>query len=433
MKKIFVLSSVVSSLLLATGINRNLQRVVPDTNTVLVNQEYVDSLPKGWNLIGVEHNITDLSVFKNVDITWINDRNTKNWEVYSNMPDINGNIESSPYKQIKSIPAASGIWIYRKIDLPKFTYFAYDVLEKNDKEAKVELKVNIALPQNNALFYEAKVYDNEKEVNVGFLPQFDDNNYSTADMNLTGGFHKITVCQGVGSADFSPATIRYNVCKSLDISVDLPLSSDKYTNKFELGFPSNALGSDDNYMYVIDRNNYYIYKINPSTNEKEKLFKVSSYPNSLEIYDNYFYVGQVGNNKITKYDANGSEVGSYNVSFPDGLTILDKKIYSVAHDRDGKLLVMDLDFNQIGTFDTGLDDICGLAHDDKYLYILTESGDVYRIDPQTDEKIKIFNNQSFFRDNNTHYGIEGITVYNSYLWISYIDDESLYKIDVPLN
>jgi sugar lactone lactonase YvrE len=431
MKKFLLSISVMGSMLFASSADKTLHKIIPDKNTVLVNQNYVDNLSKGWNLIGVEHNITDLSILKNVDIAWIYDNKSKQWRVFSNMNDIKNVIANTKYsdKFLTSIPAGSGIWVYRKIDLPKIEKFDYEIIDKNDKEAKVRLKINVLYPKNNNLFYVNKFYDNGKEKNLSMLPPLN-NDYSIADINLTGGYHKLTLCEGVGLLNTS--SVRYNVCKSIDLSIDLPLSNDKYVDKIDLGFESNALSSDDKYLYAIDRGSYYVYKINPSTKEKEKLFRVSSYPNSLEVYNNYFYVGEYGNRKIVKYDINGTKIASYNVSFPDGLTILNDKIYSVKYDKDGELLVLDTDFNKIGTLDTGVDDVCGLAHDDKYLYVLAESGDIYRIDTETKEKILIFNNQEFIRDGNSDYGIEGITVFNNYLWISYTNDKALYRIDIPL-
>jgi len=234
MKK-FIISTVLSGLLFATGINTKLSKTIPDENTVLVNQEYIDSLSKGWNLIGVEHTIDNLSeTFKNTDIVWIYNNEVKKFYAYtnSNFPDIRADIEESGYLYPFSfIPAGSGIWVYRKIDLPEFKYFDYEILDKNENEVKVRLKINISLPQNDNLFYVTKAYDNNKEIELSFLPPLNEN-YSIADINLTRGLHKITICQGVGSADFSPATIRYNVCKSIDIGTDLPDFNDynEYNN-----------------------------------------------------------------------------------------------------------------------------------------------------------------------------------------------------------
>ena len=244
MKK-FLGSAVIVGFLFASGFNPNLSKIIPDKNTVLVNEEYIDGLSKGWNLIGVEHNITDLSILKNIDIAWMYNNKTKKWEVYSPMPDID--IDALPYRKITSIPAGSGIWVYRKINLPKFTYLNYDILEKNNNEMKVELKVNIDLPKDNNLFYEEKTYDNGKEINLKFLPSFDEN-YSIADVNLTRGYHKITICEGIGSANFSPATVRYNVCKSIGIGTDLPDFDENDINHSNM----NAVTNLPPYPYIYE-------------------------------------------------------------------------------------------------------------------------------------------------------------------------------------
>lgn len=72
----------------------------------------------------------------------------------------------------------------------------------------------------------------------------------------------------------------------------------------------------------------------------------------------------------------------------------------------------------------------GVVSKDTYLYILGEDGDIYQYNTITGESVKFFNNTEFTGSGN--YGLEGITILGDYLYVSYINDGSLYKIDMPL-
>jgi len=60
MKKFISLSLITAGFLYASSNSYTLKKIIPDESTVIVNQDYIDNLPKGWNLIGVEHNISNL-------------------------------------------------------------------------------------------------------------------------------------------------------------------------------------------------------------------------------------------------------------------------------------------------------------------------------------------------------------------------------------
>jgi len=237
MKKLLLMSGMALSLLFGEA-STDLPPMGNSYSNV-VNQNYIDNLPKGWSLIGIEHNVKNLNDFRNSDIIYTFDKNSKNWKVYSPMSDIQEDIKKSPYNGqiLTSIPAGSGIWVYRKIDLPKFQLFNYKILQKTDNTAKVELKLNISLPNANELFYKNTYFDNEKEINLTFSPSMD-KNYSTADINLTANTtHKITICEGVGFINSPTSKIRYNVCKTISISTDNESSTNENENNANSDIP----------------------------------------------------------------------------------------------------------------------------------------------------------------------------------------------------
>jgi hypothetical protein len=119
--------------------------------------------------------------------------------------------------------------------------------------------------------------------------------------------------------------------------------------------------------------------------------------------------------------------------FPDGLDIYQNKIYSVTNDLSGVLTIFDINGSYLDQLDTGIDDIVGISHTEYFFYILSEDGDIYQTNPTTGESKRIFNNDNLFEKGNNDKGLEAITVFNNYVYISYINDSSIYRIDVNLS
>ncbi len=70
------------------------------------------SLTSGWTLLGTPIEITDLSVFDNVNLVWIYDKDsTTPWSAYSSNQTTKQAIEDTNIPLINSIPANSGIWV----------------------------------------------------------------------------------------------------------------------------------------------------------------------------------------------------------------------------------------------------------------------------------------------------------------------------------
>ena len=111
----------------------------------------------------------------------------------------------------------------------------------------------------------------------------------------------------------------------------------------------------------------------------------------------------------------------------------NNRIYAVTNDRSNILSIFDLDGKKMGTLATGVPDITGITHTNKYLYILSEDGNIFQVDSTTGKSNKIFTNDNLFTRGNNNQGLEAITILNNYIYVSYIDDVSIYKIDINLN
>lgn len=85
--------------------------VVP-TSTALTASD-IDALSSGWNLVGTQYTITDLSIFDNAKIIWIYNP-TDLWGAYTSDTTLKAQIISNDSIQlIDAIPAHSGIWVFK--------------------------------------------------------------------------------------------------------------------------------------------------------------------------------------------------------------------------------------------------------------------------------------------------------------------------------
>ncbi len=117
--------------------------------------------------------------------------------------------------------------------------------------------------------------------------------------------------------------------------------------------------------------------------------------------------------------------------FPDGIELYNNKIYSITNDRYGVLTIYDTDGNELGTLSTGIDDIVAIAHTDKYLYILSEDGDVYQVNPRTGNSRLAINN-SGFTEGDSFGGLEGIDIFKNYIYMTNVDDSTIYRVDLDI-
>jgi len=145
-----------------------------------------------------------------------------------------------------------------------------------------------------------------------------------------------------------------------------------------------------------------------------------------------YYYGAAHNASIRKLDiSTGAETVVIADIFPDGMDFFRGKIYSVIDDRDERLAVFDSNGNALGILKTGIDDFVAITHSNKYLYILSEDGDVYQTDPDTGESILVVDN-SGFQEGDSFGGVEGIDVFKNHIYLSNVDDSSIYRIELDI-
>ena len=148
--------------------------------------------------------------------------------------------------------------------------------------------------------------------------------------------------------------------------------------------------------------------------------------------NNYFYSGAYdkGIYNLNLNDSSQRRIASSN--FPDGLDLYKNKLYVVSNDRSGILTILNTDGEQLSTLNTGISDITGITHTDDFLYILSEDGEIFQTNPTTGKSIKIFVNNNLFEAGNNNNGLEAITILNKKIYVSYINDTSIYLINIDL-
>jgi len=89
------------------NINDN-QEVISDTTYMEIS-----NLSTGWNLIGTKSGLSDLSIFSSANTVWIYNNSTSSWSAYSPNSTTMSAINKSNIDVISTIPANSGIWVYK--------------------------------------------------------------------------------------------------------------------------------------------------------------------------------------------------------------------------------------------------------------------------------------------------------------------------------
>ncbi len=196
--------------------------------------------------------------------------------------------------------------------------------------------------------------------------------------------------------------------------------------------------TNDGVNIIYGTNDGKIHSINPVTGKITYLYNTGEKINGLAYRNNgeYFY-SSLSSKTINalNIDNNTSEVIS-NTAWPDGLDLYRDKIYVVTANRNGNLTILNTNGEEYGSIDTGIDDIVGITHTDRFLYILAESGDIYQTDSETGVSNLIFINENLAEHSDGVLGLEAITILNNYIYISNVsteDDSSIYKIDINLS
>jgi hypothetical protein len=76
-----------------------------------ITQEYISSLDNGWHLLGTENNITNVSIFDNIQIVW-QYKNDK-WKAYSQQEIYKNAISDANISTFDQIDKNSGFWILK--------------------------------------------------------------------------------------------------------------------------------------------------------------------------------------------------------------------------------------------------------------------------------------------------------------------------------
>ena len=181
-----------------------------------------------------------------------------------------------------------------------------------------------------------------------------------------------------------------------------------------------------------------MYRLDIKTDESTFLYDLNNnIPNLLigglaYISGTKYYYGAAHNASIRLLDISTGEswLIAENI-FPDGIDYYRGKIYTVTDDRDQRLTVMDTNGNVIDRLPTGIDDFVAIAHTDKYLYILSEDGDVYQTNPDTGESKLVIDN-SGFEEGDSFGGVEGIDVFQNHIYLSNVNDSTIYRVDLDI-
>ena len=287
-------------------------------------------------------------------------------------------------------------------------------IEKVDKQTN-EAKVHIVTDINEADY----VFDNNKSISM------DEGTVQDGYITLHSGRHHIKVCSD------EPGTIcsfEHGILVSHNVDAEV-------YKKYDIEVPSYGLTNNGTELvYAGADANIYTYDLSL----KSSTFLVSNgnrrsnglaYVNGATYYFSEKYGGTIRKiNTLT-----GSIDTLARTNFPDGLDVFNNKIYAVTNDRNNILSIFDLDGEKIGTLVTDVPDITGITHTRKYLYILSEDANIFQVNPTTGETNRIFTNDNLFTRGNNNSGLEAITILNNYIYVSYVNDVSIYKIDINLN
>jgi len=83
----------------------------PSKYGIKVTKEVLDSLDKGWSLLGTLAEIKDISIFANFKIIWI--FADGEFQGYSSSPDVRRKIRNARFSIFTNVPKNAGIWLYK--------------------------------------------------------------------------------------------------------------------------------------------------------------------------------------------------------------------------------------------------------------------------------------------------------------------------------
>lgn len=286
---------------------------------------------------------------------------------------------------------------------------------KVDKQAN-QARVHIVTDINKANY----VFDNNKIIPI------DEGTVQDGYIIIRSGQHYIKVCSD------KPGTI----CSfQQGILVSHNVDAEKY-KKYSIETTAGGLTNDGSKLvYGGNDGNLYQYDLSSKTSTVLASTNDNSWLGGLVYIDkNTYYFSKTYERSIRKINISTGKMDSLTgTNFPDGLDVFNNKIYAVTNDSSGLLTVFDMSGKKLSTLATNISDVTGITHTRKYLYVLSEDGNVFQVNATTGKSQKIFTNDNLFTRGNNNQGLEAITILNNYVYVSYIDDVSIYKIDINLN
>lgn len=222
-------------------------------------------------------------------------------------------------------------------------------------------------------------------------------------------------------------------------SVDLNLSIIPMKGPAANGMTNNGV----NIVYITI--NGEVYEHDLSKEEAKQIGNVNRIENQVILSlafktgsDGEYFYGAFNPATIKTLNINNGvskEIHS-TTSLPDGIDFYNEKIYVVNANNDGILLVLNPDGTEDHRLDTGIDDIVGISHTDKFLYILGENGDIYQTDSKTAKTKVVFINETITDAADGELGLEAITILNNKVYVSnvnVVESSDIYKIDIDLS
>lgn len=285
-------------------------------------------------------------------------------------------------------------------------------IDKATNIGEVHIACNIELEVNAALYSNGKI------------TTFTSGTVEDGVIQLPSGKHLVQICATNEFGTTCTPELRVLISKNL------PLSDYK---RFPLESPAYSL-SNDGHSLIYGTQEGQIYSLDLATELSTFIYNVQRHINGLVyVNSNESYYSSTTSQSIYNLNiAAGTEKSILSLKFPDGLDLYQNKLYSVTDDASGIISVFSVTGGGISTINTKISDVVGISHTDSYLYILSEDGEIFQTNHLTGVSSKLFTNDNLFEKGNNANGLEGISILNNKIYVSYINDLSVYLIDIDL-
>ncbi len=201
--------------------------------------------------------------------------------------------------------------------------------------------------------------------------------------------------------------------------------------------PAHAM-TNDGKRVVYGTVDGLLYAMDPTTGVSKRLYDVGQGAKMLigglsHISGNRYYYSSIREHIIRRIDLDTGKIeGMAHIDLADGLDFFDGKIYSITHDQNDTLTVYDKDGENPYTLPTGIDDMVGIAHSDKYLYILSEDCNIYQTDARTGKSRLVVRTDDNFERRDSFGGAEAIDIFGNHIYLSNVDDSSICRSDLDI-